>query len=343
MDLDERKQRILNAIIQNYLETGEPVGSRTISKMSGLNLSSATIRNEMSDLEEMGLIEQPHTSAGRIPTDKGYRLYVNQLMEREQDAEGQNEFLVEKVDRLELMMKQIARYLAANTNYASLIVGPRYNHVKLKFLQLSRVEDTQLVLMVVTEGNQIKNQMIRLTEPLSDDEILALNLHLNTHLSGLSMDDINLDVIRQLKECSGQLDELITRILDAIGDCLKAEEELQVYTSGAPNIFKYPELADSGRASGLIGTLEDKAELAGLLSGAMDESDKQEIQVYIGDELSMPAMKDCSVVTASYELGEGVYGRIGIIGPKRMNYEKVLSTLKETKMRLREIFRGEEE
>lgn len=158
MELDERKMKILKAIIQTYMETGEPVGSRTISKYTDLNLSSATIRNEMADLEELGLIIQPYTSAGRIPSDKGYRLYVDNLMEeKEREVSEMKNFLIQRVDRVELLLKQMAKLLAVNTNYATMISAPRYHSNKLKFIQLSKVEERKLLAVVVVEGNIIKN------------------------------------------------------------------------------------------------------------------------------------------------------------------------------------------
>ena len=163
MNLDDRKAKILRAIIQNYQETGEPVGSRTISKYSDLNLSSATIRNEMADLEEMGLIVQPHTSAGRIPTDKGYRLYVDELMEeKNQEVTEMKDFLIQRVDRLELLLKQMAKLLAMNTNYATMITGPSYNNTKLKFIQLSEMDERKLLAVIVVGGNIVMNTILDL-------------------------------------------------------------------------------------------------------------------------------------------------------------------------------------
>ena len=170
MELSDRKKAILRAIIQTYLETGEPVGSRTISKCSDLNLSSATIRNEMADLEEMGLIVQPHTSAGRIPSDRGYRLYVDDMMaEKEKEVSDMKEMLIQRVDRVELLLKQLAQLLATNTNYTAMIAGPRSSHNKVKYLQLSRVEADKLLAVVVVEGNIVKNTILDIEESLSDD------------------------------------------------------------------------------------------------------------------------------------------------------------------------------
>ena len=200
MELDERKEKILKAIIQNYLETGEPVGSRTISKYSDLKLSSATIRNEMSDLEELGYIIQPHTSAGRIPSDKGYRFYVDQLIhEKETEVTQVRDMVIQRVDRVELLLKQMAKLLASNTNYATLISGPQYHQTKIKFIQLSRVEVGKLLIVTVLEGNIIKNSIVALDAELTDEDILNLNILLNSGLNGLTMEQINLDVITRMK------------------------------------------------------------------------------------------------------------------------------------------------
>lgn len=340
MQLDERKCKILQAIIRNYLETGEPVGSRTISKYTDLNLSSATIRNEMSDLEEMGLILQPHTSAGRIPSDKGYRLYVDTMLEEKDREIGElKEMLLEKEEKTELLLKQVAKVLAANTNYATMITAPTTHRNKLKFIQLSRIDNLQILAVIVAEGNIIKNSMIRVGEYLDDDTLLKLNILLNTNLNGLSMEEINLGMIAAIKQKAGIHSALISDVLDAVAETIKADEDLEIYTSGANNILRYPELSDNQKASELITTFEEKQLLGHLVEHSMDENRDGEIQVYIGDETKVQSMKDCSVVTATYELGEGMRGTIGIIGPKRMDYDKVVSTLKSLKHQLDELYK----
>ena len=215
-DLDERKKTILKAIIQTYLETGEPVGSRTISKYTDLNLSSATIRNEMSDLEEMGYIIQPHTSSGRIPSDKGYRLYVNELIQKtNQDAEAQT-LMIQKTDRMEKVLKQVVDVLAQNTNYATMIAGPSYHQNSLKFIQLSRINEKQLLAVVVAQGNLVKNQMIDLKESIDEDDILKLNLLLNNELNGKTIGEINLDMITRMKQQAGIHSEVISSVIDVV-------------------------------------------------------------------------------------------------------------------------------
>lgn len=340
MELDDRKAKILHAIIKNYLDTGEPVGSRTISKYSDLNLSSATIRNEMSDLEELGYIVQPHTSAGRIPTDKGYRLYVDQIMQaKDKEVAEMKELMVEKADKMELILKQVVKLLAANTNYATMISAPRYQKNKLKFIQLSQVDEEHILAVVVVEGNIIKNKIIDSCEPLDNETLLKLNILLNSNLNGLSIDEINLNVISQMKEKAGIHSDIVNSVLDAVAEAIKSDEDLEIYTSGATNIFKYPELSDTEKASKLISALEEKQQLVNLVTETLTEEKENGIQVYIGNESPIQTMKDCSVVTATYELEEGVKGTIGIIGPKRMDYEKVLDTLKTLMKQLDGIFK----
>lgn len=341
LELDNRKRTILNAIIKNYLETGEPVGSRTISKYTDLNLSSATIRNEMADLEEMGLILQPHTSAGRIPSDKGYRLYVDNMMqEKEREVLQMNDFLIQKVDRVELLLKQMAKLLAVNTNYATMISAPQYHHTKLKFIQLSRVEKTRLLAVIVVEGNIIKNAMMNIEEDISDEEILSLNILLNSSLNGLTIDEINLRLIQELKEKAGYHSGVVGSVLEEVANAIKRvdQEKPQIYTSGTTNILKYPELGTSEQASELLTTLVEQDHLAELVEQVGKEHG---IQVYIGSETPVQSMKDCSVVTANYALGDGIQGTIGIIGPKRMDYEHVVSVLRTLIEQLDSIYKKE--
>lgn len=338
--LDERKTKILKAIIRTYLETGEPVGSRTISKYTDLNLSSATIRNEMSDLEELGYIVQPHTSAGRIPSDQGYRFYVDNLMEeKEREVSEMKDFVIERTEKMERVLKNVVKLLATNTNYATMITAPQYRQGKLKFIQLSQVDTEQLLAVIVLEGNIVKNKIIRTDAGALDaEQVLKLNLLLNTSLNGLTLDEINLVTIARLKEQAGIHSEIVSRVLDAIAESISEDEDLEIYTSGATNMFNYPELVDSGRAKELISAFEEKQQLIGLINDTLADEENG-IQVYIGSESPVQTMKDCSVVTATYELGEGMKGTIGIIGPKRMDYENVMDNLKTLKNQLDGIFK----
>jgi heat-inducible transcriptional repressor len=340
MELDERKLKILKAIISNYLETGEPVGSRTISKYTDLNLSSATIRNEMADLEELGLIMQPHTSAGRIPTDKGYRLYVDRMMvEKDTEMEEMKTQLLDRVDKMESLLKQVARVLAYNTNYATLVTAPQYQNSKLKFIQLSQVDENQLLAVIVVDNNVIKNKMMKVDRMLGNDEVLKLNVLLNTFLQGASLQDINLEMIHTIKAQAGEFADVMENIFQGIAEAIHEADEVEIYTSGTTNMLKYPELGNIEQTTKLLEALEDRQGLDELIDESMNSDNATGIQVYIGEEAPVSNMKDCSIVTATYELAEGAKGTIGIIGPKRMDYKKVVSTLKNLTGELDTIFK----
>lgn len=339
-ELEDRKLKILQAIIQNYLETGEPVGSRTISKYTDLNLSSATIRNEMSDLEDMGYIIQPHTSAGRIPSDRGYRLYVDMLLkDKIKEVEDMKNILIEKADKLESLLQQVAKLLAVNTNYTTMVSTPQYKK-RVKFIQLTEIDDKQLLAVIVFERNIVKNKIIKLSTSLNKETLLKLNIVINTFLQGLDLGEINLPVISKMKEQAGEYRTIVNDILDAIMQAVSEDDDFEIYTSGTTNILRYPELSDKEKASELLYTLEEKRMLTELIQDRIEDEDSRGIQVYIGNETPVESMRDCSVVTATYEMEEGVYGKVGIIGPKRMDYEKVVSTLQTLMTQLDDIFKN---
>ena len=343
MELQDRKMKILQAIIRNYLETGEPVGSRTISKYTDLKLSSATIRNEMADLEEMGLIMQPHTSAGRIPTDAGYRLYVDNMLGAErQQVDDMKNMLLQKQDRLENLLQQVAKLLAANTNYASMISSPVMSRNKIKFIQLSQVDEDSILAVIVLEGNLIRNRVIPVDRPLDAEQMLKLNMLLNTNLCGLPIEEITLGLIESIKRDAGIHTEIVSDVFDAAAEIVRKEEDLKIYTSGANNIFRYPELADHRKASEIISDFEEKQALSSIVQESLagsTESSETGIQVYIGGEMPVASMRDCSVVTATYDLGDGMKGTVGIIGPRRMDYERVVDVLSHIMRQLDDLYK----
>lgn len=360
-ELDDRKQEILKAVVDTYLATGEPVGSRTISKFTDLKLSSATIRNEMADLEDMGYVFAPHTSAGRIPTDKGYRFYVDKMMalmkqnnediqkrqkdldKRQSDLDEMKEFLNAKVDRVDDLLKRVAKLLAKDTNYASMITSPSVKGNKLKFIQLTALGGGKILLVIVMEGNLIRSKVVDVSENINQENILKLNLLLNTTLNGMTVEEMNLALLSNLEAQAGQEHgQLIREVMQALIETIQNADHLQIYTSGATNIFKYPELSDSMTASELISTLEDKKGLTNLVKADEDYGQTDDIQVYIGSETPVEGMQDCSVVTATYRLNGGMQGKIGIIGPRRMDYKKVVETLKTIRTQLDDTFNKRE-
>jgi heat-inducible transcriptional repressor len=342
--------KILKAIISTYLETGEPVGSRTIAKDSDLHLSSATIRNEMADLEEMGLILQPHTSAGRIPSDKGYRYYVDQLME-ERDLEIQtleDSFrqeraeMYQRMDRMEEVLKSVADSLAQNTNYATLITTPQIKESKLKFIQLSMVNSRKLLAVIVVGNDTVKNLLMTVDEPLSNDEILKLNILLNSFLQGLTLNDINLELVHTMKVQAGMHAGILEDVFEGIVEAIHEADDLEIYTSGATNMLKYPELIAPGHTTALLNTLVEKKALVELVDETVKDEEKHGIQVYIGNETPVQSLRECSIVTATYELEDGGTGTVGIVGPKRMDYRRVVKTLRSLTDDLNEIFRSKD-
>ena len=251
-------------------------------------------------------------------------------------------FVSFRIPKMDQLLKQVAKLLAVNTNYASMITTPTIHTNKLKFIQLSRVDVNQLLAVVVVEGNVIKNNIIHTAEELDDETLLKLNILLNTHLNGLALEEINLGMISSLKQQAGIHSEIVADVIDAIAESIHAEEDLEVYTSGANNIFRYPELADQQKASSIINTFEEKQLLTELVQENLSDDNNTGIQVYIGEETPIQSMKDCSVVTATYELGEGMRGTIGIIGPKRMDYDKVIGTLKTITHQLDDLYKKKE-
>jgi len=290
--------------------------------------------------EELDLITQPYTSAGRIPTDKGYRLYVDQMMvEKDTEMEEMKTQLLERVDKMESLLKQVAKVLAYNTNYATLVTAPQYQNSKLKFIQLSQVDDRQLLAVIVVDGNVIKNKLMQVERMLANDEILKLNVLLNTFLQGASLQDINLEMIQTIKTQAGEFADIMENVFQGIAEAIHEADQVEIYTSGTTNMLKYPELGNIEQTTKLLEALEERQGLDELIDESIHGENPNGIQVYIGEESPVSNMKDCSIVTATYELAEGARGTIGIIGPKRMDYQKVVSTLKNLTGELDTIFK----
>ena len=248
--------------------------------------------------------------------------------------------LVEKADKIDLLLKQVAKLLAQNTNYTSMVTKPKYEHKKIKFIQLNQVAERQILVLVVLDNNHVSNKFIDLFDDLEEGSLAQLNFMINTALGGLDVTEINMAIIQKIKETAGEYGELVSSILDCIAEVLSEEDESEIYTSGATNILKYPELTDKEKMTELLSTFEEKQMLTAWANDKVpDENQEHGIQVYIGEESPVESMKDCSVVTATYQIKEGVYGKIGIVGPKRMDYEKVVGTLENCMQQLDDIFK----
>ena len=292
----------------------------------------------------MGYIIQPHTSAGRIPSDRGYRFYVDQLMENhQQEMNDVKSEMFQKVDKLETTLKQLVKDLAKDTNYAAVVTEPSMHTNKIKFIQTSIVDARRVLLVIMLQGNIVRTATVLLSgrDELDFNRMLSINMLLNDELDGLSVDEITEGRIGQILVRTQHRDA-VEAILHTIVSVLNVRaSDAQIYTSGATNIFKYPELSESDSASRLINAFESKVELAELVHEAqsVNQEKRNQIQVYIGNESPIENMTDCSVVTANYELGSGLRGTIGIIGPKRMDYERVLEILSRIQNEMDQAFR----
>lgn len=327
MDMNERKIRILQAIIQDYIQTGDPVGSRTISKKYDLGVSSATIRNEMADLEDLGLIVQPHTSAGRIPSDKGYRLYVDNLMQCPDvtpDIEQVvSNMLKERITKIDTILEETARLISMMTQYATVASGPTISQTKIKHLQLVPVDERSVALVIVTDANIVRHHVLRTTKVLDMNLCGVLTNIINESLKGASLREISQERTQLLEDRMFEYRDITKDLVDAIVNTLEMEDIPNIFTQGMMNILNFQEFNDVEKAKKVLEVLEQKPYLLKLLGS----ESKHPVTVRIGEETGLEQMKDCSIITTTYQIGGFNLGTIGIIGPTRMHYGQVISLL----------------
>ncbi len=327
MQLDERKYLILQAIIDDYILTAMPVGSRTISRKSGVGYSPATIRNEMSDLEELGYLDQPHTSAGRVPSNKAYRLYVDHLIKTSKltsdERERMHDHLVSRSKQVESVIRSAAGVLSDATKYTSVIVAPKLGSLRIKHIQLVPVAERTALMIIVTNAGIVKDAVIRVPEGMDADDLYSISRVLTQKLADKPLEAVRqafselLRTAEQNRKLLGETLQVIEKRLEEGGDAS------DVIVGGSTNLLEYPEYSDVNKARSFLSVLESKDTLRKLLSrdGGM------EVSIRIGPENQLPALSDCSIVTASYRLGDQSTGTLGIIGPTRMNYNRVISVL----------------
>ncbi len=340
MVIDDRKIKILEAIINDYIKTGEPVGSRTIAKNYDLGVGSATIRNEMADLEDMGYLEQPHTSAGRVPSSKGYRLYVDSLMDKpilskEEDLKIREYVINSAMLEVNKIVKNASTLLSELTHLTCVVKTPSLSMSCIKSIQLMRVDSVSLLAVIVTDGGLIKNQIIKVDKVPSINILNKMNEVLNKRLINLSIDEINLEVINHLKIGLDGQDEVFNAIIPALYQCLKEDDTSRVFMEGATNIFNFPKYNDIENAKRILSLLHNKDCVVELIE---PESD---ITIKIGDENYLPEAKECSVISAEYSLGDNAKGTIGLIGPRRIDYSKIIAIMAQVMKELNETLRGQ--
>ena len=326
MQLDERKFLILQAIIDDYIMTAMPVGSRTISRKSGVGYSPATIRNEMSDLEELGYLAQPHTSAGRVPSNKAYRLYVDHLMKSVKlspdERERMHEHLVDKSKRVEGVIRSAANVLSDATKYTSVIVAPKLGTLRIKHVQLVPVAERTALMIIVTSAGIVKDAVIQIPENLDADDLYSISRMMTQKLADQPLEGVRQAFAEMLRDAADNR-RLLGEALQVIEKRLESEDQADVIIGGSSNLLGYPEYADVNKAKNFLAVLESKDTIRKVLSrdGGM------EITIRIGPENQVPELNDCSIVTASYRVGDHSNGTLGIIGPTRMNYNRVISVL----------------
>ncbi len=326
MTLDERKYMILKAIIDDYILTAMPVGSRTISRKSGVGFSPATIRNEMSDLEELGYLAQPHTSSGRIPSHKAYRLYVDHLMKtrgiEQEEKAWIDEYLSNRSRQVEDMIRAAANVLSDATQYTSVIVAPQIRTLRIRRVQLVPVSDTMALMIVVTSAGIIKDAAVRIPEGISSEHLYRISEMLTEQLQEHTLSEVRQIFAHMFRDLSTHR-RLLGGVMSAMEDKLMEDAPEDIVVGGTSKMLNYPEYSDVEKAKNFLAILESKDRLAGILkrSGGM------EISIRIGPENEMDELKDCSLVTATYRVGNHAKGTLGIIGPTRMNYRRVLTVM----------------
>ena len=325
MELTDRKKQILKVVVEDYIRTAEPVGSRTIAARMGGSVSSATIRNELADLVEMGYLEQPHTSAGRVPAPKGYRLYVNELMEKQKlslaETEKINQSLRGKLEQLDRLLSQAGRAVSAFVNYPAYAVAAGKKRQTARRFDLLPVDERSCIVVLMMSDDRVRSQLLRMQLKVDLDQLPTLVNLLNTHFTGISLEEMNQRLMSVAEQLPPQAFLLLSQVVGYATDVLEEAGRREIITAGANQLLKLPEFQDAGKAHQLMSFLADSKE-----SLPMPE-DEGPMKILIGPENISDALKDTSVVVASYDIGDNMRGLIGVVGPTRMDYATVAARL----------------
>lgn len=328
MGLSERKKRILRAIVETYIATAEPVGSKVVAEKAGLEVSTATIRNEMADLTEMGYLEQPHTSAGRVPSASGYRLYVNELMDRQQltlqETERINQALNLKMEELDRVLDRAGKMLSQISDYPVFTAAASVDRVTVKRFDLLMVEENAFIAVVMTDNSVVKNKLIRMPERLSDPQLQMLSAVLNSSFVGLTQEEMEQTLDKMETRTAPGAFELIALVVEFAVKVLADQRQQRVHTAGITHLLEHPEYHSLDKAKPLMTYLSEESSASRL---PMTMNNGQNMNILIGPENISDALKDTSVVMASYDIGDNMKGVIGVVGPTRMDYAKVTARL----------------
>jgi heat-inducible transcriptional repressor len=330
-ELDVRARRLLRTLIAQYLVDGEPVGSRTLARSSGLEVSPATIRNIMADLEEAGLVASPHTSAGRIPTPRGLRLFVDSLIELkplggEDMARLQRELPPNQASTRDLL-GNASMLLSAMTHFAGVVTVPRNGDFPLRHIDFVNLPDARVLVILVFSDNQVQNRVIQLARPLESGDLEQAANYLNNKFAGFRLEDIRAHLLSELRAAGSELNRLLSSTVELAAASFAPEGEDDVLVTGQTNLMGYSELADLDRLRDLFDAFQQKRDLLQLMEVCVKAPG---VRLFIGEESGFSALDGCSVVTASYGVGGRMLGAIGVIGPTRMAYERVIPVVQAT-------------
>lgn len=376
MGLNARKNLILKAVVDDYIGTAEPVGSKSLVNKYSFNVSPATIRNEMAELEELGYLEQPHTSAGRVPSDKGYRAYVDHLLQVEdlpqKEAEVIRSYLRENMDEVTQLIRRAASVLSEKTDYTSLVLSPQYRKSHLKQIKMLMIEPGRALVVVVLSAGVVKDRLVRIPEMLDAQQLMQVASAIEDGLSGMTLDDITLVTVASAARHTPLPESLINQVMYEAYLSIKQADQLDLYLDGSHRLLAQPEFQDVRKAHDFLETLNRDKLVAGYMSELKEDQDishgdyekNEELvnngthikchaaddpayMVRIGQEILLDGLKECSFITTSYKIGDTVAGKIGVIGPKRMAYGKVISHINFVKMtvneQIRRLANGEDE
>ncbi len=337
MELTERQKRILRAVVETYIDTAEPVGSKSILAHSDLNVSSATIRNELAALTELGLLEQPHTSAGRVPAPKGYRVYVNSLMEERQldlgETERLNEALQLKMRELDRMMDEAGKLVSRLTRYPAFALSAGASRVTVKRFDVMLVERSAFIAVVMTDNDHLANRLFRLPQEMDRRQLQMLAALLNGSFTGLTLEEFTPQLVRAAAQAMGEDGALVSMVVSFAMEVLEEQQSKLVHTAGLDSILAHPEYRDLSKAQPLMHYLAEAENV-----GALSVPEGQTTNILIGPENVHEALKDSSVVLATYDMGDNTKGVIGVVGPTRMDYATVLAKLEYVAQGLSHLF-----
>jgi len=341
-DLNERGRKILEAIIEDYIESAEPVGSRTVTRRHELGLSPATVRNVMADLEEMGFLISPHTSAGRVPTEQGYRFYVDSILRvgslSRQQQERIDRYYQRRGLRVEERLREAGRMLSALSHYTGLVMAPRLTTTIFRHIEFVRLSQGRIMVILVTQSGLVQNKMIEVDEPLSPSDLEQMTNYLNETLGGLSIQEIKKRILSEMAAEKAKYDQLLSRALKLFRETFGEEIESQVFIEGASRILEQPEFADLEKMKRLFRAFEQKSVLIHLL----DKCQQAEgVRIFIGSETKYSEIEGCSLVTATYSNPQGTIGTLGVIGPTRMPYSLVIPIVDYTARLVSQLFEQE--